>query len=228
MSSSNAIYLQFNSIISEQQEKTKNLNKKISGYKEKIISGENTISLEKEIEDQIASLKEAHRELENAYSNKNAPSQIALQELDRRQKEIKKLEISINESDKNYKDLKGDKYEFKGNDMEEYVPTDEMKTMDNAQLMQLQKKKIDDQNEQLNDIVLDVKKGQVLVKEAGKMMEDQDKELDELQKDMEQLDSRINRGTQRFKEFAAKQSGWCVVLILILEVVAFFLIYFLM
>ena len=57
MSSSNAIYLQFNSIISEQQEKTKNLNKKISGYKEKIISGENTISLEKEIEDQIASLK---------------------------------------------------------------------------------------------------------------------------------------------------------------------------
>ena len=103
MSSSNAIYLQFNSIISEQQEKTKNLNKKISGYKEKIISGENTISLEKEIEDQIASLKEAHRELENAYSNKNAPSQIALQELDRRQKEIKKLEISINESERNNK-----------------------------------------------------------------------------------------------------------------------------
>ena len=65
-----------------------------------------------------------------------------------------------------------------------------------------------------------------MVKEAGKMMEDQGKELDELQKDMEHLDSRINRGTQRFKEFAAKQSGWCVVLILILEVVAFFLIYF--
>ena len=57
--------------------------------------------------------------------------------------------------------------------MDEYVPNDEMKTMDNAQLMQLQKKKIDEQNEQLNDIVLDVKKGQVLVKEAGKIMEDE-------------------------------------------------------
>ena len=228
MSSSHAIYIEYNSIITTQEEKSKDIRKKISEYSNKAGAGENTVDIEIEIEKDLSSLKEAHRELENAYSNKNAPSQIALQELDRRQKEIKKLEISINESDKNYKDLKGDKYEFKGNDMEEYVPTDEMKTMDNAQLMQLQKKKIDDQNEQLNDIVLDVKKGQVLVKEAGKMMEDQGKELDELQKDMDQLDSRINRGTQRFKEFAAKQSGWCVVLILILEVVAFFLIYFLL
>ena len=225
---SSPIYLEYSSIIKKQEDNSKNLHKKLSDYNNEVESGSNTIKMEGDIEKELSALKEAHRELENAYSNKNAPSQIALQELDRRQKEIKKLEISINESDKNYKDLKGDKYEFKGNDMDEYVPTDEMKTMDNAQLMQLQKKKIDDQNEQLNDIVLDVKKGQVLVKEAGKIMEDQGKELDELQKDMEQLDSRINRGTQRFKEFAAKQSGWCVVLILILEVVAFFLIYFLL
>ena len=229
MSSSNSIYLEFKKIISEQEEKSKNLSGKLTKYKDTIKSGVNTISFENEIEKEILSLKEAYSELENAYSNRNAPSQIAPQELDRRQKQIKTLDIRINELEKNYEELKSEKYRYKGTGMEdEYILTDDMKNMDNQGLMQLQQKKLKDQDAQLDDIYLDAKKGTVLAKEAGKILEEQNKQLDELQNDMDKLDSRLQRGIKRFKDYAAKQSGCCITFILILELVAGFLIYFLM
>lgn len=229
MSSSNSIYLEFKKIISEQEEKSKNLSGKLTKYKDTIKSGVNTISFENEIEKEILSLKEAYSELENAYSNRNAPSQIAPQELDRRQKQIKMLDIRINEIEKNYEELKNEKYRYKGTGMEdEYVLTDDMKNMDNQGLMQLQQKKLKEQDAQLDDIYLDAKKGTVLAKEAGKILEEQNKQLDELQNDMDKLDSRLQRGIKRFKDYAAKQSGCCITFILILELVAGFLIYFLM
>ncbi len=229
MSSSNSIYLEFKKIISEQEEKSKNLSGKLTKYKDTIKSGVNTISFENEIEKEILSLKEAYSELENAYSNRNAPSQIAPQELDRRQKQIKTLDIRINELEKNYEELKSEKYRYKGTGMDdEYVLTDDMKNMDNQGLMQLQQKKLKEQDAQLDDIYLDAKKGTVLAKEAGKILEEQNKQLDELQNDMDKLDSRLQRGIKRFKDYAAKQSGCCITFILILELVAGFLIYFLM
>ena len=229
MSSSNSIYLEFKKIISEQEEKSKNLSGKLTKYKDTIKSGVNTISFENEIEKEILSLKEAYSELDNAYSNRNAPSQIAPQELDRRQKQIKTLDIRINELEKNYEELKNEKYRYKGTGMEdEYVLTDDMKNMDNQGLMQLQQKKLKEQDAQLDDIYLDAKKGTVLAKEAGKILEEQNKQLDELQNDMDKLDSRLQRGIKRFKDYAAKQSGCCITFILILELVAGFLIYFLM
>lgn len=229
MSSSNSIYLEFKKIISEQEEKSKNLSGKLTKYKDTIKSGVNTISFENEIEKEILSLKEAYSELENAYSNRNAPSQIAPQELDRRQKQIKTLDIRINELEKNYEELKSEKYRYKGTGMEdEYILTDDMKNMDNQGLMQLQQKKLKEQDAQLDDIYLDAKKGTVLAKEAGKILEEQNKQLDELQNDMDKLDSRLQRGIKRFKDYAAKQSGCCITFILILELVAGFLIYFLM
>ena len=220
MSSSNTIYLQFNSIISEQQEKTKNLNKKISGYKEKIISGENTISLEKEIENQISSLKEAHRELENAYSNKNAPSQISPNELDRRQKQIQNLGSDIQDIEQNYKQIKNKKYEYKGSKIDNYQPTEEMKTMSNSELLQYQQQKMKKQDDQIDDIILDVKKGTVLAKETEKILDDQNKQLDELQEDIDKLDSKLKKGAKRFADYAAKKSGYCIVIILVLELIA--------
>ena len=111
---------------------------------------------------------------------------------------------------------------------DEYVLTDDMKNMDNQGLMQLQQKKLKEQDAQLDDIYLDAKKGTVLAKEAGKILEEQNKQLDELQNDMDKLDSRLQRGIKRFKDYAAKQSGCCITFILILELVAGFLIYFLM
>ena len=221
--SSNAIYLEYNAIISEKEEKLKNLHKKLSNYKDKIGTNTNTIALEGEIEKEINSLKEDQRELDNAYSNKNAPSQISTNELDKRQKQIKKLEIGINDAEKSYNEIKDQKYEFKGPNMDNYQLSDDMKNMSNAELYQQQQLKLKDQDQQLDDIFLDVKKGRVLAKEAGNIMDEQNKQLDELQDDIDRLDSKLKRGAKRFQNYVAKKSGCCIVVILILELIAGFL-----
>ena len=221
--SSNAIYLEYNAIISEKEEKLKNLHKKLSNYKDKVGTNTNTIALEGEIEKEINSLKEDQRELDNAYSNKNAPSQISTNELDKRQKQIKKLEIGINDAEKSYNEIKDQKYEFKGPNMDNYQLSDDMKNMSNAELYQQQQLKLKDQDQQLDDIFLDVKKGRVLAKEAGNIMDEQNKQLDELQDDIDRLDSKLKRGAKRFQNYVAKKSGCCIEVILILELIAGFL-----
>ena len=218
--SSNAIYLEYNAIIAEKEEKLKNLHKKLSNYKDKVGTNTNTIALEEEIEKEINSLKEDQRELDNAYSNKNAPSQISTNELDKRQKQIKKLEIGINDAEKSYNEIKDQKYEFKGPNMDNYQISDDMKNMTNAELYQQQQLKLKDQDQQLDDIFLDVKKGRVLAKEAGQIMDEQNKQLDELQDDIDRLDSKLKRGAKRFQNYVAKKSGCCIVVILILELIA--------
>ena len=221
--SSNAIYLEYNAIIAEKEEKLKNLHKKLSNYKDKVGTNTNTIALEEEIEKEINSLKEDQRELDNAYSNKNAPSQISTNELDKRQKQIKKLEIGINDAEKSYNEIKDQKYEFKGPNMDNYQLSDDMKNMSNAELYQQQQLKLKDQDQQLDDIFLDVKKGRVLAKEAGNIMDEQNKQLDELQDDIDRLDSKLKRGAKRFQNYVAKKSGCCIVVILIIELIAGFL-----
>jgi len=221
--SSNAIYLEYNAIIAEKEEKLKNLHKKLSNYKDKVGTNTNTIALEVEIEKEINSLKEDQRELDNAYSNKNAPSQISTNELDKRQKQIKKLEIGINDAEKSYNEIKDQKYEFKGPNMDNYQLSDDMKNMSNAELYQQQQLKLKDQDQQLDDIFLDVKKGRVLAKEAGNIMDEQTKQLDELQDDIDRLDSKLKRGAKRFQNYVAKKSGCCIVVILIIELIAGFL-----
>jgi len=220
MSSSNAIYLEYNSIITTQEEKSKDIRKKISEYTSKAEAGENTVDIEIEIEKDLSSLKESHRELDNAYSYKNAPSQISPNELDRRQKQIQRLGIGIQDLQKDFKKVKDKKYEFKGPTMENYQPTDDMKTMSNSELYQFQVQKIKQQDDQIDEIFMDAVKGKALAKEAGKIMDEQNKQLDELQEDIDRLDSRLKRGTKRFADYAARQSGCCIVIILILELIA--------
>ena len=220
MSASSEIYLEYSSIISTQEEKSKNLRKKISEFNGKISTGENTILLENDIRKEINELRESHRELEDAYSNKNAPSQISPNELNRRQQQIQQLGNGINDLEKSFKKFQDKKYEYKGPGVEEYQPTENMKTMSNAELMQYQKEKIKDQDKDIDDILLDVKKGRVLAKEAGKIMDEQNKQLDILQDDLDKLDSRLVRGAKRFGNFAAKQNGCCIMIILFLEIVA--------
>lgn len=228
MSASSDIYLKFSSIISENEEKIKDLHKKISDYKDKIGTGVNTIGFEREIEKEIASLKESYRELDNAYSNKNAPSQISPNELDRRQKQIHKLEIDIQEIQTNFKNTQDKKYEYKGQIQDNYQPTEDMKNMNNAELFQYQQVKIKEQDDQLDNIFLDAKRGEILAKEAGNIMDEQNKQLDDLQNDIDKLDSKLKRGAKRFQEYAAKKSGCCIVVILILELIAGLLFYFLL
>ena len=205
MSSSNSIYLEFKKIISEQEEKSKNLSGKLTKYKDTIKSGVNTISFENEIEKEILSLKEAYSELENAYSNRNAPSQIAPQELDRRQKQIKTLDIRINELEKNYEELKSEKYRYKGTGMEdEYVLTDDMKNMDNQGLMQLQQKKLKEQDAQLDDIHKGVGNLKYEANRAGQQINDFGIKIKNVTKHVDKTHKSVNTQNARLKELLFK------------------------
>ena len=217
---SSPIYLQYSSIIKKQEDNAKNLHKKLSDYNSEAESGSNTIKIEGDIEKELSSLKEAHRELENAYSNKNAPSQISPNELDRRQKQIQNLGSNIQDIEQNYKQIKNKKYEYKGSKIDNYQPTEEMKTMSNSELLQYQQQKMKKQDDQIDDIIIDVKKGTVLAKETEKILDDQNKQLDELQEDIDKLDSKLKKGAKRFADYAAKKSGYCIVIILVLELIA--------
>ena len=229
MSISKDLYLKFNDIISGQEESSKELRKKISNYQQTVTAGNsNTIKIESEIDGDIKKFKDLLSKLEEAYSNRNAPSQIPAIELDRRQKEIQKLGINIQDIENSYKNVQNQKYAFKGQMPDNYQQTDEMKNMSNSVLVQLQKDKIEQQDKVIDDVILDVKKGRVLAKEAAHIIDDQNKQLDDLQEDIDRLDSRMQRGIKRFENYVSKQSGCCLILTLIAEFVVAVLIYILL
>jgi chromosome segregation ATPase len=215
-----SIYSEYSTIIQKQENNVKNMHKKLSDYDTEVEAGSNTIQMESEIEKEISNFRKAYKELEEAYSNKNAPIQMPLDELDRRQKQIQNLGQDINELYRNYQKIKDKKYEFKGQRNNDYQPTEDMKNMTNNELLQYQKVKMKQQDDQIDEIFLNVKKGSVLAKETGKILDEQNKQLDDLQNDMDRLDSKLKKGAKRFADYAAKKSGYCIAFVLVLELIA--------
>ena len=214
------IYSNFNGIITKLGEDYKNIINKISNFNQSINSGnENTGNLESEIQKDIANFKQIYSELENGYSNRNAPP-IPPAELDRRQKEIQKLNINLTSLNDTFQVALQIKYAYKVNDRfkGEYKQTEEMKNMSNSELLAYQKDKIKQQDNQIDDITLEVKKGRVLAKEAKHQLQDQDKELDALQEDVDKLDSKMNRVTKKFENYVIQQSTCKIIIILVIEV----------
>ena len=215
-----SIYSEYSTIIQKQENNVKNMHKKLSDYDTEVEAGSNTIQMESEIEKEISNFRKAYKELEEAYSNKNAPIQMPLDELDRRQKQIQNLGQDINELYRNYQKIKDKKYEFKGQRNNDYQPTEDMKNMTNNELLQYQKVKMKQQDDQIDEIFLNVKKGSVLAKETGKILDEQNKQLDDLQNDMDRLDSKLKKGAKRFADYAAKKSGYCIAFVLVIELIA--------
>ena len=226
MSISQEIYFDFTNILNKQKDAIKEIHQKV--YQLKGMSTTNTTDFEGEIRRDIKKIKDKNDELSNAYSNSNAPSTIQMIELDRRQKEIQLLKNSIKDEENNFLTVVKSKYSFKGNNSGEYIPTDEMKGMTNKELIVLQKDKINQQDKKIDDITLEVKKGRVLAKEAGHIIDDQNKQLDLLQEDMDRLDNRFKRGIKRFENYVSRQSGCCIIIVLIIELVVAFVIYFIL
>ena len=215
------MYTNFNGIITSLGEDNKNILKKIEELRQTLKDGnENTGNLESQIEKDIANFKKTCSELEDGYSNRNAPAMIPLLELDRRQKEIKKLNITLTSLNDAFKETTKLKYSYKVNDRfkGEYKQTEEMKNMSNSELLAYQKDKIKQQDNQIDDITLEVKKGRVLATEAKHQIQDQDKQLDALQEDVDKLDSKMNRVTKKFENYVIQQSTCKIIIILIVEV----------
>ena len=126
------LYMKYTEIISKQEEQSKELRKKIANYQQAARSGNtNTVSLESEIQREIKNFKDIQSQLEEGYSFRNAPSQIPGPELDRRQKEIQKYTLDIQQIENSFKNLQNEKYAFKGQMPDNYQQTEEMKKMSN-------------------------------------------------------------------------------------------------
>ena len=84
-------YKRYREFITELSNKEKKIMADLSNYREKALKGGlSTIDDETNIKKQLSEFTQKLEKLENAYSNRNAPSGYPPQELDRKQKELQK------------------------------------------------------------------------------------------------------------------------------------------
>ena len=178
-----------------------------------------TLQIEAEIKDLLKQYKELYTNLETAYSRRNVPGGFPELTIDERQKEIQKFGINYNDMDKDYKNVEENKYKFKNEIQEDYSQKEEYKNMTTGELMVVQKNKLKDQDKQIDDIVLDVKKGTQLAKNAGHVMKEQNKQLEQMNQDIDRTKDNMNKLTGRFESYVAKFSMCKMITILIIELI---------
>ena len=173
--------------IDEIHEIEKNINTEIENYKKSIDNKENTIAIEKKIEELLNKFKSQWDEVDLAYQNKNVPALIPNGVRERRQIEIQNLNSSIyKQSKERYEKLKSKKYsyDFSEFDKKNYNTMEEYKNKSGEQLIQESKEKIKKQDEHLDDIGLNVNKAKVYVKETQSMLSKQNDQLEYIQQNV--------------------------------------------
>ena len=173
--------------IDEIHEIEKNINTEIENYKKSIDNKENTIAIEKKIEELLNKFKSQWDEVDEAYQNKNVPALIPNGVRGRRQIEIQNLNSTIyKQSKERYETLKSKKYsyDFSEFDKKNYNTMEEYKNKSGEQLIQISKEKIKKQDEHLDDIELNVNKAKVYVKETQSMLSKQNDQLEYIQQNV--------------------------------------------
>lgn len=173
--------------IDEINEIEKNINTEIENYKKSIDNKENTIAIEKKIEELLNKYKSQWDEVDFAYQNKNVPTLIPNGVRERRQIEIQNLNSeNYKQSKENYESLKSKKYsyDFSEFDKKNYNTMEEYKNKSGEQLIQESKEKIKKQDEHLDDIGLNVNKAKVYVKETQSMLSKQNDQLEYIQQNV--------------------------------------------
>ena len=211
----------FKSFISDLTEQDKSLRADLSSFKENIGKGANTIELEKKIKNAMKQFKDLLDKLNEAYLSKNIPGTMADNIVDARQKEIKKFQTAYDEINKDFLALNDDKYSFKGQITEDYKNKEEYKGKSTEELLQVQKSKLNQQNEQIAEITQDAKKGTVLAKNLQHKFQEQTKKINQVNEDMDILDNRMNKLSDRFEKYIDKSSGCCIMFFFFLEAIIF-------
>ena len=88
-----------------------------------------------------------------------------------------------------------------------------------GELIMVQQNKLKQQDDQIEDIILDAKKGQQLAKNAGHVIEEQNKQIEQLNEDMDRNKENMDKLTGRFERYVAKFSMCKMIMILIIEIV---------
>lgn len=211
----------FKSFIGDLTEQDKSLRADLSSFKENIGKGANTIELEKKIKNAMKQFKDLLDKLNEAYLSQNIPGTMSDNIVDARQKEIKKFKTAYDEINKDFLALNDDKYSFKGQITEDYKNKEEYKGKSTEELLQVQKSKLNQQNEQIAEITQDAKKGTVLAKNLQHEFQEQTKKINQVNEDMDILDNRMNKLSDRFEKYIDKSSGCCIMFFFFLEAIIF-------
>lgn len=214
-------YSNFKSFISDLTTQEKSIRADLSSYKETIGKGANTRDLEEKIKNSLKSFKDLVDKLSDAYLSKNAPGNMPEATLDSRQKEIKKFKIAYDDMTKDFKSLEGDKYSFKGHIDEDYRTKEEYQGMSAGELVQIRDKKLNEQDDKIDDITKDVKKGTQLAKNLGHELKDQTKKIEVVNEDMDRADNRMKKLTKRFEKYVVNSSTCCLSVFLFFDIALF-------
>lgn len=214
-------YSNFKQFLADLTTKENNIRKDLESMKASIGNNENTIEIENRINKDLKSMRELTEQLTQAYSAKNAPANMPEDTLDARQKDIKKFSTVYEELNKDLQKLRDDKYQFKGHITEDYRTKEEYKDMTAQELVYAGREKMNKQDERLDEITSDVKKGRVKVKELDHELKEQNQLIQEVTEDMDRVDSRIKKLTKRFADYIGKQKACCLMIVFLLDAVIF-------
>ena len=214
-------YSNFKQFLTDLTTKENNIRKDLEAFQTAIGNNENTIEIENRINKELKSLKDLTEQLTEAYSSKNAPPNMPEDTLDARQKDIKKFSTTYDELFKNLQKIRDDKYAFKGQITEDYRTKEEYQNMSAQELVHAGREKMNKQDERLDDIAKDVKKGRVGIKEFDNQVKEQNKLIEQVNEDMDRVDSRMNKLSKRMANYIGKSSTCCLIIFFLLDAVVF-------
>ena len=214
-------YSNFKQFLTDLTTKENNIRKDLEAFQTAIGNNENTIEIENRINKELKSLKDLIEQLTEAYSSKNAPPNMPEDTLDARQKDIKKFSTTYDELFKNLQKIRDDKYTFKGQITEDYRTKEEYQNMSAQELVHAGREKMNKQDERLDDIAKDVKKGRVGIKEFDNQVKEQNKLIEQVNEDMDRVDSRMNKLSKRMANYIGKSSTCCLIIFFLLDAVVF-------
>lgn len=214
-------YSNFKQFLTDLTTKENNIRKDLEAFQTAIGNNENTIEIENRINKELKSLKDLTEQLTEAYSSKNAPPNMPEDTLDARQKDIKKFSTTYDELFKNLQKIRDDKYAFKGQITEDYRTKEEYQNMTAQELVHAGREKMNKQDERLDDITKDVKKGRVGIKEFDNQVKEQNKLIEQVNEDMDRVDSRMNKLSKRMANYIGKSSICCLMIFFLLDAAVF-------
>ena len=210
-------YMNYQKYVDDIKNLEKTINQELTTYKSKTGGKESTIQLENQIKGHLKDFKDLKTSMSTAYSRKNVPGGMPELTIDKRQKEIQQFEITYNEMDKNYRSIETERYRFKNEITEDYSQKEEYKNMTAGELIMVQQNKLKEQDEQIDDIVLEAKRGQQLARNAGHVMKEQNKQIEQINEDIDRNKENMDKLTGRFERYVAKFSMCKMIMTLIIE-----------
>ena len=203
------------------------INKLIDNYSKKIDKNENTAQIEIEIQKKIDEYKNFQILFDKAYDEKNVPPGISKIQCDIRQKEIYECKNKVKKYEERFLALQNRKYEFKTDKLDQIDYDEKYKGVNTKQLLLERDNNIKAQNEHLEDISKNVKKGTVLAKNINAELENQNTKLEFLNDDIDKLDSGMKRTMKKFQTYIQETSICRYLLLIFILVVVFVVEYFL-